>query len=131
MALFLTLFFSVPDDVTPIKCLPFKCWPDYVSVRLYDPRLYVPRLNDHPFKCPRLNVFRLIDSRLTVRIPVNKAHVYFLSIFPLSLHNPSYVGNMVTCSSCLPKTRLVDRELPFNCILHSFVYYLEEYFTCV
>src|SRR5688572_30065928 len=46
----------------------------------------------------------------------------------LCLHYPPHVGDMISRSSGFSESGLVDRKLPLNCVLHSFVNYFEQYF---
>src|SRR6218665_1088688 len=54
---------------------------------------------------------------------INEAYVDFFSVFQLSLHYPSHVSNVISCSSCFPESCLIVWKFSFNCALHSLVYY--------
>src|SRR6218665_2312734 len=47
----------------------------------------------------------------------------FFLIFQLSLHYPSHIGNVISCSLCFPKSCLIVWKFSFNCALHSLMYY--------
>src|SRR6218665_3439282 len=45
-------------------------------------------------------------------------YVDFFSVFQLSLHYPSHVSNVISCSSCFPEACLIVWKFSFNCALH-------------
>src|SRR6218665_1207779 len=50
---------------------------------------------------------------------INEAYVDFFSILQLSLHYPSHVSNVVSCSSCFSESCLIVWKFSFYCALHS------------